>query len=203
MNVFPRLLPLLCTLVVAAQIFGLGVASGASADDELLAEYRLKDARVEQWAQATRNLVRAFRDNPELACAQDKVEGDKASIGDIADWYDSKPEIKEAINSAGMSSQEYTTFLFSMIQAGMGAWVAEQQGLDKLPESVPKENVEYYIINKEEADRIGQPTREARTQAISAASVARERIPDHLAARRLPQPIQSQALAFVKQSPGA
>jgi hypothetical protein len=152
MNLFPRLVWILGALVaMLAQ-----VAWSTPADEKLLADYRLNDAKVKTWAQATRNLVQAFKEHPELMRSQDKVDADKASIAEIAAWYDSKPPLKDAINSAGMSSQEYTTFLFSMFQAGMGAWLAEQQGLEKLPKGMPRENVEYYLENKERLTALGE-----------------------------------------------
>lgn len=152
MNLFPRLAWILGALVaMLAQ-----VAWSTPADEKLLADYRLNDAKVKTWAQATRNLVQAFKEHPELMRSQDKVDADKASIAEIAAWYDSKPPLKDAINSAGMSSQEYTTFLFSMFQAGMGAWLAEQQGLEKLPKGMPRENVEYYLENKERLTALGE-----------------------------------------------
>ncbi len=97
-----------------------------------------------------------MKDHPEIAYAKDKTNAKNASISSIAAWYDSKPEIKEAINAAGMSSQGYTTFLFSLIQAGMGASLAQSQGLDKLPEGIPRKNVEYYIVHEDELRELGQ-----------------------------------------------
>lgn len=146
---------LLCAVTAVAQTLD-ATATAAPSDQELLAEYRLNDENVARWTHATRNLVQVFRDNPELAQSQDRVEADEASIADIAAWYDSKPEVKEAINAAGMTSQEYTTFLFSMFQAGMGAYVAQQKGLDQVPEGTVRENVEYYIINQEKLTALGK-----------------------------------------------
>lgn len=150
-----RLATLLCVVATIAHIFG-AAAVAAPSDKELLAEYRLNDENVARWTRATRNLVQVFKDNPELAQSQDRVDADKASIADIAAWYDSKPEVKAAINAADMTSQEYTTFLFSMFQAGLGAYVAQQKGLDKVPAGTVRENVEYYIINQEKLTALGE-----------------------------------------------
>jgi hypothetical protein len=155
LNRLQRHATVLCVVTTITYILAVA-AIAAPSDQELLAEYRLSDENVEKWMQATRNLVQVFRHNPELAQARDKVQADEASIADIAAWYDSKPEIKEAINAAGMTSLEYTTFLFSMIQAGMGAYVAQRQGLDKLPKGTVRDNVEYYIINQEKLNALGK-----------------------------------------------
>jgi hypothetical protein len=155
LNRFRRHATLLCVVTTITHILA-AAAIAAPSDQELLAEYRLSDENVEKWTQATRNLVQVFRDNPELAQSQDQVKADEASIADIAAWYDSKPKIKEAINSAGMTSREYTTFLFSMFQAGMGAYLAQQQGLDKLPKGTVRDNVEYYIINQKKLSALGK-----------------------------------------------
>ena len=48
-----------------------------------------------------------------------------------------------------MTSAEYVTFNFAMVQAGMGAWLVREQGPDALPADVPRENVDYYIANSE------------------------------------------------------
>lgn len=155
MDMLRRLTMLLCAVTAVTHVLG-ATPTAAPSDHELLAEYRLNDENVARWTQATRNLVQVFKDNPELARSQDRVDADKANIADIAAWYDSKPEVKKAINSADMTSQEYTTFLFSMFQAGMGAYLAQQKGLDKVPEGTVRENVEYYIINQKKLTTLGR-----------------------------------------------
>ncbi|MDQ3797716.1 MAG: hypothetical protein M3294_09195 [Pseudomonadota bacterium] len=157
MNVFRWLSLVLYTAIIATQVFGIRTATAdVSSDLKLLASYRLTDEKADKWAQATRNLVQVLKKHPELVYAKDKVDINKASISTIAAWYDSKPEIKQAINAAGMSSQEYTTFLFSLIQAGMGASLAQSRGLDKLPEGIPRKNVEYYIVHEDKLNALGQ-----------------------------------------------
>lgn len=156
MRVIRSLATVLCAALVVTQLFAVKAAADASSDLKLLTTYRLTDEKVANWAQATRNFVQVLKDHPELAHAKDRIDIHKASISSIAAWYDSKPEIKQAFNSAGMSSQGYTTFLFSLMQAGMGAALAQQHGLDKLPEGTPRKNVEYYIVNEEKLTALGR-----------------------------------------------
>ena len=60
-----------------------------------------------------------------------------------------------------MTTREYTTFVLSMFQAGMAAWLVQQQKgkLDKVPAGIPHENIRFYQQHEAELNRIGKELR--------------------------------------------
>ena len=137
----------LCAFILALLIVGHVSAQGGDADEKALAEYRLTDEGLEKFIQASRNLAAAVKADPRLAGA---LEGaDDGTIEETAARYDSQPSVRRAMESADMTSAEYLTFMYSMIQAGMAAWLAEEYGSSELPEGTPRQNVDYYIANKD------------------------------------------------------
>lgn len=149
MKVLNRRWSALCALAFALQILIVDhvSAQGDDPDTKALAGYRLTDEGVENFAQASRNLVAALKADPGL---ERVMEGSgEGTIAETAAMYDAQPAVRKAIESANMTSLEYVTFLGSMIQAGMAAWLVEEYGQDKLPEGMPRENVDYYLANKD------------------------------------------------------
>ena len=120
------------------------------ADLQAVREYRLTDERLEEFTEASRNLVNAMEADSGLAADDPSLDfGSDASIAEIAAGLDAQPAVREAIESAGMTSAEYVTFNFAVVQAGMGAWLVKEQGPDALPADLSRENVDYYIANSE------------------------------------------------------
>ncbi len=150
-NRHDRSLLTLCGLsLVLSCLASAEARADEDADLQAVREYRLTDERVEEFTQASRNLVNAMEADPGLAADDSSLDfGSDASIAEIAAGLDAQPAAREAIESAGMTSAEYVTFSFAMVQAGMGAWLVKEQGPDALPADVPRENVDYYIANSE------------------------------------------------------
>jgi hypothetical protein len=144
-----------CRLFALAFLFcGAGGAFAQGADMEMLAEYRLTDEGLANFAQASRNIAAAVKADPSL---EDSVDvSDDATIAELADLYDSYPAVRNAIESADMTSTEYVTFLYSMIQAGMAAWMVEEYGQTEVPDGTPQENVDYYLANKDKFAALSQ-----------------------------------------------
>ena len=137
-----------CGLVLAFQwLAAFDVAGQEEPDARAVAEYRLTDERLENFVRASRNLQAVLEADPDLL-AELEGEGEEFSIAETAARWDSLPAIRNAIQSAGMTSTEYITFTFAMFQAGMGAWMVEQGGAGRLPAGVARENVDYYLANK-------------------------------------------------------
>ena len=44
--------------------------------------------------------------------------------------------------------------MFALFQAGMGAWLVEQHGWDKLPREIPRDNVVFYQRHKAQLDSV-------------------------------------------------
>ena len=65
------------------------------------------------------------------------------SLDEMVAQFDSVPEFRTAIRSAGMTTREFVVFTWSLFQNGMAAWVLSQPG-GKLPEGASMANVDFY-----------------------------------------------------------
>lgn len=130
----------------------------AQSDEQLLATYRLTDAALTKFVQASRNIIAAGKADPALFREEDDDEEDEATIADIAAVYDQRAPLKRAISSAGLTTREYVTFMLSMFQAGVASWIVKQQQgkFDNVPASIPRENVLFYQRHEPELDRIAE-----------------------------------------------
>jgi hypothetical protein len=143
--------------VALAAVVGVGGAKSAraqasdNADVAEISRYRLTEAKLDKFVQATRNLAEAARQHPELA-KEEKNDNNK-TLTQMAALYDKHPPIKRAITSAGMTSREYITFMFAMLQAGMASWASQQPGA-KVPPDVSRENIAFVDTHKEKLDAL-------------------------------------------------
>lgn len=134
----------------------------AQSDEEVMKRYRLTEAGLARFTQASRNLIAAAKANPALF--KERTGDDEETvetIAEIAALYDKYPPARRAITSAGLTTREYAIFLMSMAMAGMGALLVEQQQgkFDNLPAEVPRENVLFYQRHKAELQRISDELR--------------------------------------------
>jgi hypothetical protein len=127
----------------------------ADADMQALKNYRLTEAGLAKYLQASQNLVAIVKSKPEWAKNINASQKENASLNDIAAFYDKIPPIHQALTSAGISSREYVLFTFSMFQAAMGAWAMSQPG-GKLPEGTPAENVAFYKKHEAQLKKISE-----------------------------------------------
>jgi len=144
-----RFVPYVLAAIVAVAHASVAAAQSDDPDIKEINAYRLSEAKLAKFVQASRNLVAAVDANPELKSGE--LQKENPSLGEMAAFYDSKPPVKRAINSAGMTSREYVTFMLSMFQAGMMSWAAKQPGA-KLPPDFPKENVAFYDAHQKEIE---------------------------------------------------
>ena len=138
-------------------LFALAGARSVEAQklDADLAEinrYRLTEAKLNKFVQATKNLAQVAKTHPEIS-KEDKADTKNMTLGQMAAFYDKHPPIKRAINAAGMTSREYVTFMLSMFQAGMMAWAAKQPGA-KIPPEVSRENIAFMDTHKDRLDAL-------------------------------------------------
>ena len=126
-------------------------------DDPALANYRLTSANLTKFLAATQALEALEGEDFDLEDQFDMEDPESISLANIAAAFDSEPRIRGAINGAGMSSREYVTFLFSMMQA-MFASIAVQMGgeeaLDDMPNGVLKDNVRFFIEHQDEFEAL-------------------------------------------------
>ena len=162
-RVFARVLALagLSLAAVSADVSQAAAQQGGMAEgmeamqrmfrDPALANYRLTSANLDKFVRAT-NALKALED--EDIDLEDRINMDDpedVDLGEIAAAFDSEPRIKGAINSAGMTSRDYVTFMFSMMQAMFGSMMVQmggEQALAEMPSGVLKDNIRFFTENQ-------------------------------------------------------
>jgi hypothetical protein len=129
---FSIMLSLVCIPFVQADV---------NADLKEVRSFQLTEKRLDQFAQAVRNMAEAAEKHPELA-KKDNSLGPNASINDMVAAFDKIPPIKKAVESAGMSTREFVLFQMAIFSAGMGHYLV-QQG-QKLPPEFSAEQAKFY-----------------------------------------------------------
>jgi hypothetical protein len=137
-------------LAVLALAVLVGNATAQEADARAIAAYRLSEATLTKFITASRGMAAASR------AQRDTVTEDEGpqTIADMAAFYDGQPAARRALAGAGLTSREYVTFMFTLLQAGMGSWLVERQGWDKLPPEIARENVAFYQRHKAQLDSL-------------------------------------------------
>jgi hypothetical protein len=126
-------------------------------NDPALANYRLTSGNLTKFVRAT-TALKALED--EDFDIEDRFEMDDAEdldIGRIAAAFDSEPRIKNAINGAGMTSRDYLTFMFSMLQAMFGSVMVQMGGesaLADLPAGALKDNIAFFMEHQDEFEAL-------------------------------------------------
>ncbi|MGH7507688.1 MAG: hypothetical protein ACRELX_18695 [Longimicrobiales bacterium] len=116
--------------------------SGGSGDADLaeIEDYELTMDDLRRWSEATANFQRTLTENPEIAAALDQEESADQDVDDsldaMAERYESVPEVRDAIEDAGLSTREFAVIFWAMMQAGMAQFAVEQGGD---PEEVARE----------------------------------------------------------------
>ena len=139
-------------------------ASSAAAQPEKLfteevSNYRLTSAGLQKFLQATQNLHAIEDESIDLEDRFGDMDEDDVDLGQIAAAFDSEPLVKNAINGAGLTSREYLTFMFSMIQTMFTATMLEMGGENALAEmenSVLKQNVQFFREHKAEFEAMAE-----------------------------------------------
>jgi hypothetical protein len=132
-------------------------ALGEMFDDPALASYRLTSANLTKFLAATQALNALDGENFDIEDRFENTEPEDLDIGEIAAAFDSEPRIKGAINGAGMSSREYVTFLFSMLQAMFGSIAVQlggEEALADMPNGVLKQNIQFFMEHQDEFEAL-------------------------------------------------
>ncbi len=129
-------------------------AQGQDPDARTLAAYRLSEATLTRFAAASKHLAAAARVAGDTLGEDDEDDEGAETIADIAAFYDRHPSLRQAIATAGLTSREYVIFMLTLFQAGMAAWLVEQQGWSKLPSDIARENVVFYQRHKAQLDSL-------------------------------------------------
>jgi hypothetical protein len=152
------------TLLVTA-LFALAASApaGAAGDSGTreVSAYKLTDAGLAKYANATRRLDEAVRRSPALCEERANEDGeDTKTLDDLVAKIDANPQLRQAIQGAGMSTREYAVFSFAVLQAAMSAWALDQPG-GKLAPGVSMDNVNFYRRNATTLKEIGDESNAA------------------------------------------
>ena len=95
-------------LAAAAAVTCFAAPLVAQTDEEILARYRLSEAALAKFTQASRNFIAAAKADS-AALEAEAEDASPKSIADMAALYDAHPGLKRAISSAGMTTREYAS----------------------------------------------------------------------------------------------
>jgi hypothetical protein len=159
-RVFVRVLALagLSLAAVAADVSTAAAQPGQGMEaiqqmfrDPALANYRLTSGNLDKFVRATNALKQLEDEDIDIEDHVNMDNPEDIDLGEIAAAFDSEPRIKSAINGAGMTSREYVTFLFSMMQAMFGHMMVQmggEQALAGMPNGALKENIQFFVANQ-------------------------------------------------------
>jgi len=157
----------LTALMLVGGVPGALSAQGraADADEREIAAYRLSEGTLAKFIRASRAMAALQKPAPSETAEDDESGDDNTSIADIAAMYDTIPPARRAITGAGLTTREYVVFTFALFQAGMGAFLVEQAGWDKLPPEIARENVLFYQRHKAQMDSVTAELKKAEREA--------------------------------------
>lgn len=124
---------------------------------EEVSNHRLTMDGLEKFVAATRNLDALEDESINLENRFEVSEGEMPDVGMIASAFESEPLIRDAIGKAGLSSREYVTFLFSIVQTMFTATMVEMGGesaFSQMEAGVLKDNVAFFREHKDEIERL-------------------------------------------------
>lgn len=126
---------------------------------EEVSNYRLTTAGMQKFVTATQALHELEDEDLQVTERFENLDEDDVDLDQIAAAFDSEPRVKSAINGAGITSREYVTFMFSMIQTMITAAMLEMGGenaLAQMENSVLKQNVQFYREHEAEFEAMGE-----------------------------------------------
>jgi hypothetical protein len=150
---------LLATSLVAISSPAVG---NPDRDAQEINRYRLTDAGLAKYAQASRNLGSLEKRAPD-GCAEGEAsdeDGDARTLDESVAKLDAIDGARPAIAAAGMTTREYVVFSWSVMQSGLAAWALDQPGA-KLPPDVSMENVKFYRKHEATLRQLGEETKPA------------------------------------------
>ena len=151
-------------LLIAAIVLVTSLsAAHAQPDEARLASYRLSMPVLKKMEAAMENLAAATRDDAALLTEEDREDAE--SIADIAELYRSRPVLRRAIESAGLSVDEFALCLMSWIQAGMASAMIQSASpaeRDRMIErsGAPVDNVRFFEANTAYMQALAQRMRQ-------------------------------------------
>ncbi|HEX7120676.1 MAG TPA: hypothetical protein VF212_17920 [Longimicrobiales bacterium] len=154
-------LPALLLALIVAWGARPGTAAAQTGDDAGLAEmvaYRLTMDKVQRWYEAQRNVYEKYAADPGLAeRAEIGADEEEFSIDGMAARFDAIPEVREAIQAAGLGTREFVVVTMVLFQSAMAHAVIEMGGdRDEILEGsgVHPANLDFVAAHKAELERM-------------------------------------------------
>lgn len=150
----------LCTHVLAVLAVSLPTYVEAQSDADLktVSATVLTMPKYQQYLDASLNLANVAVKNPDVARRM-KGSGEK-SIAEQVELLDSHPQLKGAIATTGLTTKDYVTTQWALLQAGMayamtrGSDVSQDEVVKKA--GVSKANLDFYAKNEAEINRLAK-----------------------------------------------
>lgn len=120
----------------------------AGVDEAALAAYTLDMDKVERWQRAAENLEQLTAENPGLQESWDAEAADAESFDDMLAQIGREPEVRRAIESAGLSLRDYVLTNLALLQAMVAQSALEMNPGSPAPEGVNPENVAFVRENR-------------------------------------------------------
>jgi hypothetical protein len=137
----------------------------ASKSDDLaeLQNYRLTLPVLKKLGQVQENIYDSIKKDPSVATKyqSDRDHGSDQSLEGAVKKMDAVPELKHAIDKAGLTTREYFLATMAMVQAGMAQMMLKGAGADasKLPSGV-RANMKFMEQNQAAFAQIQNRSRE-------------------------------------------
>jgi hypothetical protein len=159
-----------CTHALAVMALSLPVAVEAQqsdADLKAVSATTLTMPKYKQYLDATVNLANVAATNPDLAEGM-KGSGEK-SIDEQVKAIESKPQVKAAVTSTGLTTRDYVLTQWALLQTGMAYAMTKGTGAtqdDMIKKAgVSKANMDFYAKNEAEINRLAEEAK-ARTPSM-------------------------------------
>jgi len=131
---------------------------GQMFNDPALANYRMTTETLNKFVKVVGALENLEGEDIDLDDRFNGEDPENISITRIAEAFDSEPRIKTVINGEGLSSREFVTFMFAMMQAMFGSMAVQmggEQALNDMPDSALKHNIRFFMENQAIFEQLG------------------------------------------------
>lgn len=131
---------------------------------ETHASYRLTMPAVRRWYEAQRNIYRAMETNPDLIDRIDMSNVAASSVDDLEAYFDGIPEVRDAVEDAGLDMNAYAAILVTLTHAVAMDAVIQDGHADRASvianRDVSEANLELVEKNRAELERLEQELEE-------------------------------------------
>jgi hypothetical protein len=122
-----------------------------------VANYRLTTPALQKFVRATNALKELEDQEFDLDDRLDVDDPSELTLDRLVAAFDSEPQLRRAVEGAGMSTREYVTFMLAMVQTVMGSVMVQmggEQALRDMPAGVMKDNIQFFLDNEEAFDAL-------------------------------------------------